>query len=61
MFHLRFNNDREVVVRIPCPVVGDVKRTVESEVATMNYVGERWAHTIYVAKPPKGLLSFASS
>lgn len=44
VFVLKFDTGAQVVVRIPCPVVGNVEQTTASEVATMCYLSERWAH-----------------
>ncbi|KAI8978162.1 hypothetical protein BD414DRAFT_494756 [Trametes punicea] len=44
VFLLTFNNGAEAAVRIPFPIVGNVGRSVASEVATMCYVRERLRH-----------------
>lgn len=47
----------QATVRIPCPVVGNVERTIASEVATMCYVRDRWGENIpeSMPLPPKVL------
>ncbi|OCH86595.1 hypothetical protein OBBRIDRAFT_714168, partial [Obba rivulosa] len=61
VFLLRFDNGREVVVRIPCPFLGNVERTTASEVATMEYVRERWASNQGMPKPPKVVITWNST
>ncbi|OSD08746.1 hypothetical protein PYCCODRAFT_1401461 [Trametes coccinea BRFM310] len=56
VFLLKFNNGVEAAVRIPFPNVGNVGRSVASEVATMCYVRERLRDHRCAAKipfPPK--------
>ena len=38
MFLLQFDNDKEVIVRIPCPIAGPQNLVIASEVATLDYV-----------------------
>ncbi|KAI0365571.1 hypothetical protein BV20DRAFT_954018 [Pilatotrama ljubarskyi] len=43
VFLLEFDNGTEAAIRIPFPVVGNVGRTIASEVATiMSYIRDRW-------------------
>ncbi|EKM75148.1 hypothetical protein AGABI1DRAFT_132504 [Agaricus bisporus var. burnettii JB137-S8] len=57
---LRFDNNREVIVRIPCPIIGNVERTIQSEVATMEYIREQWGIFDDLPKLPKVLAWNAS-
>ncbi|KAI0819617.1 hypothetical protein BC628DRAFT_1332447, partial [Trametes gibbosa] len=41
VFLLRFDNDAKVAIRVPCPIVPHVEKTIASEVATMCYVRDR--------------------
>lgn len=53
VFLLRFDNSKEALVRIPCPIVGNVERTTQSEVATMEYIREQWGSFDTLPKLPK--------
>ncbi|KAH9838304.1 kinase-like domain-containing protein [Rhodofomes roseus] len=53
VFMLRFDNGTQAVVRIPCPVVGNVERATASEVATMCYIRERYADVPEMPLPPR--------
>ncbi|KAI0343378.1 hypothetical protein BDW22DRAFT_1427993 [Trametopsis cervina] len=55
IFLLRFDNAASAVVRIPCSLVGNIERSILSEVATISYVRDRWGDNKNVAKPPKVL------
>lgn len=39
-------------MRIPCSLVGNIERSVISEVATISYVRDRWAENEAMPKPP---------
>ncbi|KAH8100365.1 kinase-like domain-containing protein [Cristinia sonorae] len=54
-FLLHFDNNARAVFRIPCPIFGDASKAIASEVATMTYLRERWAHNESLAKPPRVL------
>ncbi|ETW85105.1 hypothetical protein HETIRDRAFT_237186, partial [Heterobasidion irregulare TC 32-1] len=43
VFLLRFDNNKEVIVRIPCPIAGPQNLVIASEVATLDYVA-RYLH-----------------
>ncbi|KAH8100363.1 kinase-like domain-containing protein, partial [Cristinia sonorae] len=55
VFLLHFDNHARAVFRIPCPIFGDASKAIASEVATMTYLRERWAHNESLAKPPRVL------
>ena len=42
-FLLRFDNNKELIVRIPCPIAGPQNLLIASEVATLDYVA-RYLH-----------------
>ncbi|KAK0438667.1 kinase-like domain-containing protein [Armillaria borealis] len=44
IFLLEFDNGREVIARIPCALVGNVRLSTASEVATMEYVRDVIGH-----------------
>ncbi|XP_006463190.1 hypothetical protein AGABI2DRAFT_207850 [Agaricus bisporus var. bisporus H97] len=60
VFLLRFDNNKEALVRIPCPIIGNVERTIQSEVATMEYIREQWGIFDDLPKLPKVLAWNAS-
>lgn len=52
IFLLKFDNGRQAALRIPNPIVPDVRRTTASEVATMAYVRDRWGDDTDTNAPP---------
>ncbi|KZT67001.1 hypothetical protein DAEQUDRAFT_674027 [Daedalea quercina L-15889] len=53
VFLLRFDNGQQVVVRIPCPVDGNIELATASEVASMCYIRERYANVAGMPMPPR--------